>query len=263
MFKKISLVILLGLLYSCSKEEIPVQEQDLQLKNSIKTHDPAGYDSPYNGAAQMIQYTFYNHTDDLTLEYTANIGLAYFDGQDDLFYLGGLDMHTYLPSFISNTNTEYLTTVAADPIVLLPQNGTDYYGGHCPVIPIGWQASLFDISNNTTSGEPGIIYEWGKVYTIDFKITDSNNNVVIKSKIKVRFFDDTYDATNNPLWQNAGVYDLTGEQVLFNIESQELVIANSPTGTPSSVYFEFNNEKYYITSYTNAQQLIIEMNRVP
>ncbi|MCP1997112.1 hypothetical protein [Flavobacterium sp. HSC-61S13] len=262
MLKKILVLGAIILLASCSTEELSTQKSDKELRNMIRNYDPDGYESPYKGPAAIMDYNLSNFTDDLTLEYVVNIGLAYHDRDNDLMYLG-LPMQVYLPSFITNNNSEYLKTVASLPKSLGPHINIAYLNsGHCPVYTGFGKVAFFDIYANTNAFEPAKIYEHGKIHTINYKVKDTNNHVVHEALIKVRFIDDSFYGTPNLIWEDGGIYESTGEQILFNVDTGEIVIANSPTGTPSIDYFDYQGEKYYFTSYTTSQGVRIILDKL-
>lgn len=166
--------------------------------NNSNDHAGINYVSPWDVWARKdynVTYGFRNGAENsiYELEFTAYIGLAYFDDTDDGLYrdpdqgfalVADLTNGNY-PNLYQN-NQEIGNLIAAVPIVL---DGTTLIeseltigenGNHCPVTGGGlmpWNPNneFFDIaSNGATSQEVQLLAAYGKVFF--YKVTATNRN---------------------------------------------------------------------------------------
>ncbi len=163
-------------------------------------------------------------------------------------------------------NLEDMNSVESLPNISGPLTNKGFTNGRCPVdwgISVhGTMESFRVMAAGATSYETNFLFEYGKLFMIDYKIKDLTGNVVEENRVKLRFVDDSYDVSGNSEWIDIATPFLkTQEKIIYNEESKEIVIANSVDGTPSIRYFNLNGEEYCVTLYTTSTHVTIEFGK--
>mgnify|MGYP003576038288 CR=1 FL=1 len=239
--------------------------------NSI---DPAiPYESPYdiNICCSPVNYEFINNTD-LDLEFSPYVGLARYDGADDLKHYWSLNRIDY-PNLIANESGEYFKLAECHPFSL-PAFTTfnPIYQSQCPTFN-----GFFSLVNSTpTSIEEAFLNEYGKVYSINATIRDPNNfNMVVRGNEHLKFaflpvgVVDPVAMGSGDWLQVPSTNPPFTDDLWYNVQTREICIGNDsaafPGGgdginnKPSEIIFDYIETTYILKLYTTSTSVVISL----
>ena len=279
---KKSIIALMGLftLIACSEDSYQAADkmnETVNVDNSsggMQTNsiDPAiPYESPYdvNICCSPVNYEFINNTD-LDLQFSPYVGLARYDGADDLKHYWSLNPTDY-PNLIVNENGEYFKLAECRPFDLQAgDNFSPIYHSQCPTFN-----GFFSLVNSTpTSIEEAFLNEYGKIYSINATITDPNNfNMVVRSNEYLRFpflpsgvvdpaamgsgdwlkVPSTNPPFSNDLWYNTKTF----EMCVGNNSAAFPGGGDGINDKPSELIFDYNGKTYILKLSTTSTNVII------
>jgi len=269
-------VILIGLFMFVACSEDAVQNAESQkgnpeLGNTVKTIDSAiPYESPYDNSAtccSAVNMNFINNTD-LNLEFEPYGGLARFDGAYDSYHFGwGIPLNaTNYPNLISNETDEYFKLVRCKPVQIGAFSSFNQLTGQFPV------PNLFSIASPTTSAEIGLLYEFGKFYALNAKITDPNNgNAIVQNNAFLRFpFLPPGYLSPNQLsgnWIQMPSNSIQTTDLWYHNQTLEICVGSDPgaypgggdgiNNKPSELLFNYNGKPYILKLYTTSSDVVV------
>jgi len=288
---KKSIIALMGLftLFACSEDSY--QQAD-KMNESVVVDSGSGgmqtnsidpiipYESPYGNlqtCCSSIIFDFTNNTD-LDLEFSPFVGFARFDGAYDNMHFGwGGSSPSYFlnngnyPNLIAPVeNAEYFQ-LAKCKIFTLPKFSTfNQNTGQFPVF------SHFPLANPSTSQELGIIYEFGKMYSIEATIKDpANGNSIVRNN-QILKFPFLPAGITDPAMLGSGdwiripsLLSPKTDDLWYNRHTLEICVGNDsvsyPGGgdgindKPSEFIFDYNGQTYILKLSTTSTNVIIKL----
>lgn len=291
---KKSIIALIGLFTLVACSEDVYQEADKMNETGVVDNNGSGgmqinsidpaipYESPYDNlqtCCSLITFDFTNNTD-LDLEFSPFVGFARFDGAYDNMHFGyGGSSSAYLlnnfnyPNLIASAENGEYFQLAKCKIFTLPKFSTfNQSTGQFPVF------SYFPLANPSTSQELSIIYEYGKMYSIEATIKDpANGNSIVRNN-QILKFPFLPAGITDPVMLGSGdwirlpspsLLSPKTDDLWYNRHTLEICIGNDsasfPGGgdgindKPSELIFDYNGQTYILKLSTTSTNIIITL----